>query len=130
MAAGPLSANASNSCLISNGTCLWTPCTLAFPRGVETRPTTLEVVTVSRDARGRRLNSRYRSTSSTILAKLPRGCVATERTRNQVVATAERKYAKFHLPSFCRFLFANTQQIQNGGKLCYRSRVADRGKYF
>lgn len=35
-----------------------------------------------------KLNSRYRSTSSTILVKLPRGCMDTKWTRNQVVLTA------------------------------------------
>lgn len=35
-----------------------------------------------------KLNSRYRSTSSTILVKLPRGCMDTMWTRNQVVLTA------------------------------------------
>lgn len=38
--------------------------------------------------RREKLNSRYRSTSSTILVKLPRGCMDTKWTRNQVVLTA------------------------------------------
>ena len=62
---------------------------VSVPRGVETRPTTLEVVEVSRGAKRGRLDSRYRSTSSTTPVKLPRGCVATERMRNQVVPTRE-----------------------------------------
>lgn len=88
--------------------------TFAFRRGVETRPTTLEVVTVSRDARGGRLNSRYRSTSSTTVAKLPRGCMATERMRNQVVSTTIYRteihvYTRnlIDISSFYDFLFEN-----------------------
>lgn len=51
--------------------------------------------------RREKLNSRYRSISSTILVKLPRGCMDTKWTRNQVVLT-EMEW-KFDLSYFLQF---------------------------